>query len=201
VTIAEVSGMLRKISEVVRSWRLYAVEGHEYIQIDAVVWKKHQDIRWVVKSKLPCYVDVNITTSEEFGSLQNFSEDCESLPHIPARASRARVVLGSLEKSKTNTNGAPVNRFSEWIEPWPRVGDPDSALRNYLSRVTPETESAAFACRDRYLSSDEVGRGVVIEPWKFIRTQADCGWTGKWPTKNVAKAGDQWQEMTWDKGV
>lgn len=97
-----------------------------------------------------------------------------------------------------------AGRFPEWIGPWPRVADPESALRNWLSRVTPETVECAFACRNSYLESDEVRRGVVQEPWKFIRTQADCGWTGKWPparssdgaSRRQAAIDAEWLEVT-----
>ncbi len=91
--------------------------------------------------------------------------------------------------------------FDEWIAPWPRCGDPDSALRNFISRVTPSNKDAAFAARDRYLASEEVARGVVMEPWKFIRTQADCDWSGKWlPAKRnggrQASIDAEWEGIT-----
>lgn len=92
LSISEVSGMLRRISEAVRSWKTYAVDGHEYIQIDPHVWKKHQDIRWVVRSKLPVYSNGNIDTSEDYGRIQNNSADSP-------RASRARVEQRSVAES------------------------------------------------------------------------------------------------------
>jgi hypothetical protein len=101
-----------------------------------------------------------------------------------------------------------AERFAEWIEPWPRVADVDSARRLWVLRVSQETVVAAFACRDRYLTSDEVAnRGVIQEPWKFIRTQADNDWAGKWPAardrngdsssaKKQAAIDAQWAEVT-----
>lgn len=86
---------------------------------------------------------------------------------------------------------AILSRFDEWIAPWSRCADLRSASQNWLSRVTAETIDDAFACRDRYLASEEVARGVIMEPWKFIRTQADCGWSGKWPAAARINGGRQ----------
>ncbi len=70
--------------------------------------------------------------------------------------------------------------FKDWIAPWKRCADEDSALRGWMSHITEDTMQAAFDCRDRYLESEEVSRGVVMEPWKFILQQAPK-WSGKWP--------------------
>lgn len=80
------------------------------------------------------------------------------------------------------TTAVVADRFPDFIAPFPRCADEKSAFQNWISRVTPETVDAAFACRDRYLVSDEVARGVITEPWKFIVKQADNGWSGKWQT-------------------
>ena len=78
---------------------------------------------------------------------------------------------------------ATRDRFSEFIEPWPRVANPDHAARCWLSCIdTPADEGLAFAARDRYLSSDEVSRGVVMDPAKFLMEQKNAKWAGKWPT-------------------
>lgn len=72
-------------------------------------------------------------------------------------------------------------RFSEWLAPWPRVAEPDAAARAWLSVVdTAEKESAAFAARDRYLASDEVSRGAVMEPAKWLFAQTP-NFAGRWP--------------------
>jgi hypothetical protein len=81
------------------------------------------------------------------------------------------------------------NRFNEWIAPWSRNGDPDMAARLWISLVYPEHQDAAFACRDRYLASDEVARGIVMDPHNFISKQAHSGWSGKWPSgKSISNA-------------
>lgn len=83
---------------------------------------------------------------------------------------------------------ALADRFVEFIEPWPRVANPDHAARAWLSCVdTPTDEGLAFAARDRYLASDEVSRGVVTDPAKWLMDQKSAKWGGKWPTA-VARA-------------
>jgi hypothetical protein len=73
-------------------------------------------------------------------------------------------------------------RFSEWLRPWPRVGNPDAAVQAWISVVvSPDDEAAAFAARDRYLASDEVARSVICEPAKWLYDQARGGWAGRWP--------------------
>ncbi len=71
-------------------------------------------------------------------------------------------------------------RFLEWLAAWPSCADRDGACRAWVSRVTPADELAAFACRDRYLASDQARRGILQEPKKFILVQADSGWAGTW---------------------
>ncbi len=75
---------------------------------------------------------------------------------------------------------ATSERFQEWLSAWPSCADPNGACRMWISRVTPENESAAFACRDRYLSSDQAKRGILQAQKTFIEVQADCNWTGTW---------------------
>ncbi len=72
--------------------------------------------------------------------------------------------------------------FKAWINPWPRISDFDSAARAWISVIKdPDSEAAAFSARDRYLASDEVARGVVAAPHKWLFEQARSGWAGKWP--------------------
>ena len=77
-----------------------------------------------------------------------------------------------------------ADRFHEFIAPWPRVANPDHAARCYLSCIDTDTdadEARAFAARDRYLASDEVARGVITDPAKWLMDQKAAKWGGKWP--------------------
>ncbi len=82
----------------------------------------------------------------------------------------------------------PSARFSEFIAPWPRKVGLDEAARAWLSVVPATIEDTAFAARDRYLASDEVSRGVVMGPAKWIYAQARDGFNGSWPLRSTAVA-------------
>jgi hypothetical protein len=94
--------------------------------------------------------------------------DPSAAPRLPAAQPKAEPVS---------------ERWEEWIQPWTQCADFDGACREWVSRVTAANEAAVFAVRDRYLASDQVSRGVVMEPKRFLQQQADCGWRGKWPAK------------------
>ncbi len=88
--------------------------------------------------------------------------------------------------------------FKDWIDPWPRISDFDSAARAWISVIKdPDSEAAAFSARDRYLASDEVSRGVVAAPHKWLFEQSRSGWAGKWPPKQSRK--DNSNEVHYDK--
>jgi hypothetical protein len=55
----------------------------------------------------------------------------------------------------------PPSRFEEFWARWPRKTGKDSAVRSWLSYVTPQTEAAAFACLERFLRSGDVARGAI----------------------------------------
>jgi hypothetical protein len=77
-----------------------------------------------------------------------------------------------------------TERFEEFLEPWPRCANPDLAARAWLSVVTSPAEVLlVFACRDRYLMSDEVSRNVVQEPSRWLMDQKAAKWGGKWPMR------------------
>lgn len=92
----------------------------------------------------------------------------------------------SLEKSaERNQNG---NRFAEWLKPWPRCANVDQACRMWISVIdSAETEAAAFAARDRYLASDEVSRGAIMETAKWLQAQKSANWEGRWPVPPARK--------------
>lgn len=76
----------------------------------------------------------------------------------------------------------PVStRFEEFWAQYPRKQRRDFACREWLSIVTSATEGAVFACLARYLASDEVTRGIVANPDKWLYEQHRNGWAGDWP--------------------
>jgi hypothetical protein len=72
--------------------------------------------------------------------------------------------------------------FRKWLEPWPRVSNPEGAARAWILAVnSPDDEAAAFAARDRYLASEEVARKIFMDPVRWLYEQSRSGWSGKWP--------------------
>ena len=118
------------------------------------------------------------------------TESQESLPlplplplpsPLPSPTPSPQFLPPLAEASQTQT-AVPINGFfRSFLEPWPRCADQDGAARAWLSVEGDEHKTEAFACRDRYLASEEVSRGVVQEPKKFIFEQGKNGWSGRWP--------------------
>lgn len=106
------------------------------------------------------------------------------VPRAQARAECASASVSEEVKipKVREISKAPIGgRFEEWISVYPRKADKDAAARAWISVVTSNDEAAAFACRDRYLASDEVSRGVVMEAANFIFQQGRNKWEGDWP--------------------
>lgn len=56
----------------------------------------------------------------------------------------------------------------------------------WFAVVVPETIDVVLACLERYGASDEVARGVVMNPDKWLYVQARDDWTGTWPTARAS---------------
>lgn len=90
------------------------------------------------------------------------------------------------------TRRAPVPisrvRFDEWIKPFPRKPSEERAIHAWAFCYTAEDDAAIFACRDRYLASEEVSRGVCMNPEKFLNEQKVNNWNGQWPPARASPA-------------
>ena len=105
--------------------------------------------------------------------------------HTPTPLARKELKNGCAPIS--SSNGDLSKYFSEWIEPWLQCADPDGACRAWISTVESlEDKEGAFASRDRYLASEQVQRGVWMEPKNFLFQQKTSNWKGKWPAPTVA---------------
>jgi hypothetical protein len=105
--------------------------------------------------------------------------ECASPP--PPAAPAADLEAPAAPVNGTAACVSPADRFPTWFDGFRgRKADPDGACRQWISVITPETVEAAFACRDRYNSSDEVARNIRMEAKKFIQVQAAGGWRGDW---------------------
>ena len=137
----------------------------QYVSDNAAVRvAKHRQKR---KQKQPCNVTETVTAN-------NFAS-------VSVSGSGSGLI--SEQRARGTTSMPMTERFSEWMEPWPRNGNPDGAARWWISAVkTPADVEGAFASRDRYLASDDVARGIVCEPGKFLEQQSRGAWAGRWPT-------------------
>jgi hypothetical protein len=100
--------------------------------------------------------------------------------HTPEPAERARV---RTTPRAADLYGTPSPRFDELWNKWPRKSQRDRAVRDWISYVNNVNEAEAMACADRYLASDEVNRGVVMQLFNWLEQQHRDAWKGDWPKK------------------
>ncbi len=92
------------------------------------------------------------------------------------------VIKSALKPARAaDLNGQTSQRFDEFWSRYPRQQHRDAACHEWLSVVTVESEPQVFACLGRYLASDEVSRGAVANPEKWLMEQYRDGWAGTWP--------------------
>ncbi len=93
-------------------------------------------------------------------------------------------VSGSILKSspeEISTSKEFGNFWARWGALTHRIQRHADALRAWIGVVEPGEESAVMACLERYGASDEVLRGVVSNPEKWLYEQARDEWRGDWP--------------------
>ena len=78
------------------------------------------------------------------------------------------------------------NFWARWGALTHRIQRHADALRAWIGVVEPGEESAVMACLERYGASDEVLRGVVCNPEKWLYEQARDDWRGDWPAPKSA---------------
>jgi hypothetical protein len=93
--------------------------------------------------------------------------------------------------------GKTSQRFAEFWDLYPRKQRKDFACMEWLSVVTVANECEVFACLERYLASDEVARGVVANPDKWLYEQHRNKWTGTWPARRARDSRQQEQADAW----
>ncbi len=100
-------------------------------------------------------------------------------------------------ETKTVTRAHTVGLYREFAPFWEswcaltgRRQRESIACQAWISVVTLELAPAAMACLKRYGSSDEVARGVVTNPDRWIYDQARDKFAGEWQARvNGTKAG------------
>ena len=107
----------------------------------------------------------------------------------------------SLEVPKTsNPNGAKpelqapqnsTNGFPEFWAPYPRKGHHRPKAEAAWRDLVPNGKKPkALACLTRYLASQEVADGVILNPENFIRENALTNWDAEWPAAKNKKPTD-----------
>ncbi len=123
-------------------------------------------------------------TTADNGSLP---EPClaSALP-VPSPEPPVRAVLPAIKSAlkparAADLNGQTSSLFNEFWERYPRKQHKDAACHEWVSVVDVDSEPLVFACLSRYLASDEVSRGAVANPEKWLMEQYRDGWAGTWP--------------------
>ena len=104
-------------------------------------------------------------------------------PPISASLSTSSVCV---EANGAGGAKSPHSRFDDWIRIWPRNPNAARARRAFESVWSSETDTAIFACRDRYLASSDAADGICPDPARFLNEQKQNGWNGKWPTRTTS---------------
>lgn len=124
--------------------------------------------------------------------LQSYARSREPEPDTDSKSEKhthnVRAPLAS-DQTQTQTQ-TPSTRFEEFWEKYPRKQHRNQAAQAWCSVVTVAVEAQVFACEVRYCGSDEVSRGVVLNPEKWLFEQAADGWAGAWPPRNGTSAAE-----------
>ena len=127
------------------------------------------------KSQQNPAVSASVSVSVSDSSITHTQGAC-ALQTEPAKISPIRrPIAADLAGPPTST------KFEEFWNRYPRKQRRDSAAAQWISFVTAASEGAVFACLARYLASDEVARGVIANPDKWLYEQHRNSWEGDWP--------------------
>lgn len=96
------------------------------------------------------------------------SDSIKEIPFVPIPKKEIRLANES-------------NRFHEFWDKYPMKTQMDLAAGIWCSTVTTMNEPEVFACLDRYLKSEHVGRGVVMKASNWLHDCSRDGWRSDWP--------------------
>ncbi len=187
--LGRVVGTRYKESQLHKRWAAFRCEG-EWFSVRDEFLSFLEDTVQFGSRKLPNAAETVLTSG---GLARGFGHTPEPEPEPEPFHEGA----GRQEYSVPEGNSKPIvcdvppplnGSFSEWLRPWPRVPNPNAVAQAWVSvGIQHEDEAAVFACRDRYLQSDEVSRNIVMDPAKFLFQQSKNHWAGKWPEKTERK--------------
>ncbi len=163
----------------------YTAQGGRYLIINDF----GQQIR--TKSKFPnpdndlisgCNQSAQPSRSRISESYSDAESNAQSEAQVPSVRAVAPFIKQALRAA--DLNGQTSQKFEDFWTRYPRKQHRDAACMEWLSVVTVESEPQVFGCLSRYLASDEVSRGAVQNPEKWLMEQHRDGWAGDWPKAN-----------------
>lgn len=131
--------------------------------------------------------------------------------HSPSHVrSRAEIDTDTfLDLNSNNRNQNPVRAsegqiqfpdFAPWWKRWCELTGrrlrESMACQAWLSVVTSDLAPAAAACLERYGASDEVQRGIVSNPDRWLYDQARDKFAGEWQSRNVPPTRSEEPQVT-----
>ena len=158
--------------------------------IDALVvakWLDTDKVHRYLVHDWPEHADSSVKKLLKEKGLQFFrptlTENQSGLPSLPF-PSLPTPTLPNRAPVASDLNGQTSSRFDEFWNLYPRKQHKDATCMEWVSVVPVSVEERVFSCLSRYLASDEVARGVVANPEKWLMEQHRDGWEGMWPTTN-----------------
>jgi hypothetical protein len=119
---------------------------------------------------------------------------------IQNRTEQTQIACVPKRVSASDLTGTAGRHFEAFWDRYPRKQRRDFACSQYLSLVTAAIEEQVFVCLGRYLLSDEVARGVIQNPDKWLYEQHRNNWAGDWPkVRDPPKSRQQESVDQWDK--
>jgi hypothetical protein len=108
-------------------------------------------------------------------------------PPAPIPTEQAEQLAAEPDKSAATVVYRQSRLFEQWWAAYPLNQHQREAAEAWSQLVTVDNEKAVLACTTRYLASDQVARGVVMNPDKWLWEQSRNGWAGKWPPRQLTK--------------
>lgn len=133
------------------------------------------------------FPSVSVSVSDSVSSKKK-----SSLRKVPREITNAEI----LDFEANRPAPKPLSKtFPVWFARWTaltkRKQREQDAMRAWIGVVDEDEADLVMACLERYGRSDEVARGVVCNPDKWIYDQSQDGWAGDWPP---ARASPTWAQ-------
>lgn len=177
LTVPQILEMIGKICKIVRTWKLYRVGDHIYIQIDPEVFKKHQDFKYVVHSKLPGprLDSIESTVNRNLENSENFSRANPTLPNPKSNPNPTQI---KTQPERENSNGQAARfaprRWEEFAGKYPknRFDEVKAKTAYWFKADSAEAEDEILAGLDAALLGEEWAvRGIIPAASKFINEE------------------------------